>query len=428
MRVDGHTLRIGGDDPSRGVYVSATTSPASSSPSAASSRPPISIRACGSRCALTLRRSRRGRAHRLRRLDARARRRLARHAAGRHPRRRRQGRRARAVARCARAPIADDPTPRRRVAATATPLALDGAAQARIAVRRAHGPRRSRRRRALCFRTSDFNLLFAPPTTFYERRLFPLRLDDVVAVDVGPLQLRREVGRLAHRRAARRRRAPSTTPCAPSSSRSSPPRRAASPPSPPRRRRHPRPPRHARRRHRRRRRRRPRPPRRRDGHARARRAARSHFVLARAAAAYIGRGGAHGRAATAASKSTTRCSPVRLRPDFYATLPDRRCPEWAVHRDFELADRHPQQVQGAHRPRRRRAHQVPLLHLLPLAGARANGATDEELKEACFMGGMTVQYSNAITGMRYDLEKFQREVDRAVDYMTSQAMTHHPTV
>ena len=60
--------------------------------------------------------------------------------------------------------------------------------------------------------------------------------------------------------------------------------------------------------------------------------------------------------------------------------------------------------------------------------ARANGATDEELKEACAMGGLTVQYSNAISGARYDFEKFEREVDRAVDYMTSQAITHQPTV
>jgi hypothetical protein len=36
--------------------------------------------------------------------------------------------------------------------------------------------------------------LFAPPATYYERRLFPMRLDDIVAADLGPLQLRREAG------------------------------------------------------------------------------------------------------------------------------------------------------------------------------------------------------------------------------------------
>jgi hypothetical protein len=37
--------------------------------------------------------------------------------------------------------------------------------------------------------------LRAPPTSLYQRRLFPLRLDDLVAVDVGPLSLRRADGR-----------------------------------------------------------------------------------------------------------------------------------------------------------------------------------------------------------------------------------------
>jgi hypothetical protein len=39
---------------------------------------------------------------------------------------------------------------------------------------------------------ADLSLVRAPATTYYERRLFPLRLDDIVAADVGPLELRRE--------------------------------------------------------------------------------------------------------------------------------------------------------------------------------------------------------------------------------------------
>ncbi|HEX4460665.1 MAG TPA: hypothetical protein VIA18_21950, partial [Polyangia bacterium] len=39
------------------------------------------------------------------------------------------------------------------------------------------------------------NLLRAPPTSLYQRRLFPLRLDDIVAADVGALSLRRADGR-----------------------------------------------------------------------------------------------------------------------------------------------------------------------------------------------------------------------------------------
>ena len=52
VRVAGHTLRIGGDDPSRAVYVAARRRAGRrSSSSTAWSRPPISTRACGCRCA-----------------------------------------------------------------------------------------------------------------------------------------------------------------------------------------------------------------------------------------------------------------------------------------------------------------------------------------------------------------------------------------
>lgn len=69
-------------------------------------------------------------------------------------------------------------------------LSLDGAPQATVGkelVERADGAR-------LRFAPADLGLLRAPASTFYERRLFPLRLDDIVAADVGPLELRRENG------------------------------------------------------------------------------------------------------------------------------------------------------------------------------------------------------------------------------------------
>ncbi|MGZ5158711.1 MAG: carboxymuconolactone decarboxylase family protein [Caldimonas sp.] len=117
-------------------------------------------------------------------------------------------------------------------------------------------------------------------------------------------------------------------------------------------------------------------------------------------------------------------------PDFYQTLPSVALPqEWGAHRDFELSEtaipNKYKELIGLAVAAHIKCRYCIYFHT---QAARANGATDEELKEACFMGGLTVQYSNAITGMRYDFEKFQGEVDRAVDYMTSQDTSHQPTV
>jgi hypothetical protein len=78
-------------------------------------------------------------------------------------------------------------------------ISLDGALQARLggtcngdenfglAADRADGA-------TLCFRESDFDLVRAPVEAFYERHLFPLRLDDLTDADIGPLHLRRSEG------------------------------------------------------------------------------------------------------------------------------------------------------------------------------------------------------------------------------------------
>jgi AhpD family alkylhydroperoxidase len=53
--------------------------------------------------------------------------------------------------------------------------------------------------------------------------------------------------------------------------------------------------------------------------------------------------------------------------------------------------------------------------------AKAMGATEEELKEACFMGGHTDQMSNSISGMQVDYDRFKADTDRAIAFM----LEHH---
>ncbi len=53
--------------------------------------------------------------------------------------------------------------------------------------------------------------------------------------------------------------------------------------------------------------------------------------------------------------------------------------------------------------------------------AEAFGANKEELREAAMMGGLTALMSNTITGAQIDVDKFKKDVNKAVAYMVS----HH---
>lgn len=188
VRVAGHTLRIGGDDPSRGVYVSrdderdilvaehrlvetADLDPRLWRSLRVTLRDPAEARSIATtRWTLT-------RAAGWRVTEPA----IARAADAKVDALVQALERTRAVAENdARAPVAGGVT-----------LSLDGERQARLAgdaVDRADGAR-------LTVRASELDLVTAPPETYYERRLFPLRLDELVAIDVGALALRRDGGR-----------------------------------------------------------------------------------------------------------------------------------------------------------------------------------------------------------------------------------------
>jgi len=187
VRVEGHTLRIGGDDPSHGVYVARDDEPGA----VVAEHRLVETADLDPRLWMSMRVTLR---------DPSEAKKIAtsgwtlERAAGwrvTQP----------AIARAADAKVdalvqslertrAVAENPARPPIDGGTTLALDGEPQARIAgdaVDRADGAR-------LTVRATDLNLVVAPPATYYERRLFPLRLDDLVAIDVGPLRLRRDAG------------------------------------------------------------------------------------------------------------------------------------------------------------------------------------------------------------------------------------------
>jgi AhpD family alkylhydroperoxidase len=117
-------------------------------------------------------------------------------------------------------------------------------------------------------------------------------------------------------------------------------------------------------------------------------------------------------------------------PKFYAALPESVLDdEWAVQRDFELGQTVlPNKVKeliglaiAAH-------IKCGYCTYFNTKAARAFGATDDELREAVFMGGLTVQFSNAVTGAQVDVTQFRSDVDRAIAHMTARAPGAQPQI
>lgn len=111
-------------------------------------------------------------------------------------------------------------------------------------------------------------------------------------------------------------------------------------------------------------------------------------------------------------------------PEFYGVIPDEAASAaWGLQRDFELSD----QTKLDHKTKELIGLAVAA-HIkcryciyFHTAAARAFGATDEELREAIAMGGMTVMFSNNLTGMEYPIDAFRAEVDRALEYVMAAA-------
>jgi AhpD family alkylhydroperoxidase len=108
-------------------------------------------------------------------------------------------------------------------------------------------------------------------------------------------------------------------------------------------------------------------------------------------------------------------------PKFFEALPEKTFDhEWAVQRDFELGESvlpaKTKELIGLAIAAHIKCRYCIYFHT---EAAKMHGATEQELREACFMGGFTVQMSNSLTGAQVDYESFRQEVDRAMQHVRS---------
>jgi len=66
-------------------------------------------------------------------------------------------------------------------------------------------------------------------------------------------------------------------------------------------------------------------------------------------------------------------------------------------------------------------HKCRYCTLFHTEAAKANGATDDEIKEALLMGGVTSLFSAWLNGSQYDFEKFKKETSIMLEGAKKQA-------
>lgn len=111
-------------------------------------------------------------------------------------------------------------------------------------------------------------------------------------------------------------------------------------------------------------------------------------------------------------------------PNFYSAIPESAMAStWGVQRDLELSDTalegKTKELIGLSVAAHIKCKYCIYFHT---AAARMHGATDQEIREAIQMGGMTVMFSNAVTGAQTDFDAFKAEVDKGLTYVASQAL------
>jgi AhpD family alkylhydroperoxidase len=115
-------------------------------------------------------------------------------------------------------------------------------------------------------------------------------------------------------------------------------------------------------------------------------------------------------------------------PDFYTALPASAIEHaWGLQHTLELSetalDHKTKELIGLAIASHIKCRYCIYFHD---KAARAFGATEEELREASAIGGMTTLFSNSITGAQVDYDRFRKDTDRALAYVTSHR-PHKPT-
>lgn len=106
-------------------------------------------------------------------------------------------------------------------------------------------------------------------------------------------------------------------------------------------------------------------------------------------------------------------------PSFYDAMPDSAFQHaWGLQRDLELAetslDPMTKELIGLAMASHIKCRYCIYFHT---EAALHHGATHEQLQEAIAMGGLTVLWSNCLSGAQIDLDRFHQEVDRALEHI-----------
>lgn len=110
-------------------------------------------------------------------------------------------------------------------------------------------------------------------------------------------------------------------------------------------------------------------------------------------------------------------------PRFYGALPDAGLSgAWKLHESFELAETKlsgmEKELIGLAVASHIKCRYCVYFHT---RAAELNGASEQQIREAIAMGGLTVLFSNSVTGTRTDFDEFKHDVDRVIEHLSATA-------